>query len=146
MKEHEIKLIEGMVSNGISKDIAQELWETIDGCASYLFNKCLPLTTKVLREDNALISLEEIKDQIDSGKKVILQSFDPESKEIVSDEVVEFIDTGEQEIYEIQLSDGSIVQCTMNHQFLCADMKKYPLSKIIDLDLEILKFSYFDVP
>jgi DNA polymerase-3 subunit alpha len=142
MAEQEEKLVSGMVRNGISKKTATEISDMIKGSAQYSFNKCLAENTEVLLLETSgqvsSIPISEIKILVEAGNSPSLVSFNPETEDIQYDTCVEVIDTGEQEVYEVELSDGSIVLCTMEHKFLCSNMEKHPLREILANDLEII--------
>ena len=57
---------------------------------------------------------------------------------IVEDEVVEVFETGEKEVYEIELDNNMIIKCTLDHKFICSDGEKHTVQEIIDDDLEVL--------
>ena len=141
MKEEEPKFISGAIQNGLAEKDAKTLFTQLQDYAQYLFNKCLIGETRILvQKDNAEISnlsIDELS-QINNLEDVKILSFNPETKEIESDQCLEVIKTNEQDVYEINLSDGSVITCTLNHTFLCSDMEKHPLWEILQLDLEIV--------
>jgi len=142
MKEQEPKFIGGAISNGVSEEDAKKLFSQLQDYAQYLFNKCLVGETKVLLTDDLheaySVSINEIKNKLDNKEEVTLVSFNPKTKRTCFDTCIEVIDTGVQEVYEVELSNKSTITCTMNHKFLCSDMEKHPLWEIIKLDLDIV--------
>lgn len=142
LKAEEPKFVSGAIKSGIPEVDATKLFEQLKDYGQYLFNKCLTGDTEVISLDalgqEIPISIEEIKERKDNNEEVFLLSFEPVSQSTEVDRCVEVIDTGLQEVFEIELSDGSTVTCTMNHKFLCSDMKKHPLWEILELDLDII--------
>ena len=57
---------------------------------------------------------------------------------IVEDEVVEVFETGEQELFEVELDNGSKIKCTMEHKFYCSDGKPHTVKEIMEKSLDIL--------
>ena len=52
-------------------------------------------------------------------------------------EVLNKFSTGIKDLYEIELESGKKIRCTMDHEFLCNDGKKYSLKFILENLLEI---------
>ena len=44
----------------------------------------------------------------------------------------------QQDVYDIELSNGISLKCTLDHKFMCSNDKMYTLKEIINNDLEIL--------
>ena len=82
------------------------------------------------KEDKKFMKVEDIK------PGTILDSF--VDGEVIEDEVIDLIDTGEQEVYEISLSNGQKIECTLNHKFMCSDYKYRTVQEIIKGDFEVL--------
>ena len=110
------KFISGCVVNGISQKIASELFGNdttgIQGFAKYCFNACLPGYTNIVTKDNNIISIDNIIENINDNT-IIIKSYNTETKEIINDECLEVIYAGEQDIYEIILSNGNSLECTL---------------------------------
>lgn len=138
LKELRDRFIRGSVENNIPKHIATKIFDDIEHFGGYAFNKCLPGNQKILA-NNGTISVDEVKVCLDRGEEVILYSFDLERDNIFEDECLEVIDTGVQEVFEIELEDGSTMECTMDHKFLCTeDYQYHTLRDIINYDLDLV--------
>jgi len=139
-EELENDFIEGAMSlHNMSREEAVGIWNKIVLPFSlYGFNKCLSGDTKVIKDDEGLLSISEIKDKINNGEKVMLKSYDVEIHQVVDDECIEVIDAGEQDVYEFTLSSGKTIKCTMEHKFLCIDYKMHTIKDIIEFDIEML--------
>lgn len=104
----------------------EQVWGWIQESQRYSFNKCVAETTILEKENEDLI---EIKD-IEIGDKIKT----PEG----NSEVLDKIENGHKELYEITTSGGKTLICTLDHKILCEDGIEHPLSEIIDLGLKIM--------
>ena len=127
--------VEGCIKNGISGDIATKIFAQIEFFGGYGFNKCLAGDTTVLNKiDGKLYTLEELCDAKDNH--IVLDSF--LDGKIVEDDLVEVFETGEKDVYEVELECGMVIKCTLDHKFYCADGKPHTVQEIMDNDLEII--------
>jgi len=125
MAEIKLKFIEGCKKTGIVNDeIANQIFDWIEEGQKYLFNACLDPAT-VTETKNGYKTLEELKigDFVNSPDGFI--------------EVIDIIDQGDQEVYEIELENRNQINCTLNHKFMCSDGKIRPLYEIIGQGFEI---------
>ena len=110
----------------VSKEEAKQIFDNIKASARYLFNKCVcPNSTFVETKSGERKCLKdlEIGEFINSPDGFI--------------EVIDKFDTGLKDVYEIELSCGRKITCTLDHKFLCEDMKVYTLKYIIENNLAI---------
>lgn len=144
-KEHlDEKFIEGCKKNGISEDIAQEIFKQIEYFGGYGFNKCLSGCTLVENKiDGFRYTLKDlcdykfgIKYNSEGCREIVLDSY--VDGEVVEDELVEVFETGEKELFEVELTNGMVVKCTLDHKFYCSDGKEHTVKEIMDNELEIL--------
>lgn len=136
MAKIKVKFIDGCKKTGIvDEETAKEIFGWIEKSARYAFNKCLDPETLVYTKTGmkALCDLE-------IGDFVLAPKNDKEDHYV---EVLDVIDTGVKEIYEVEASDGSIIRCTLDHKFMCGDKQMRSLREIIEKDLEI--FTYYNV-
>lgn len=73
--------------------------------------KCLATGTRVSMADGSLKNIEDVR----AGDKIL--SFDFETREIITDEVVHQWSNGVKPVRRMTLSDGSYVTATHNHRF-----------------------------
>jgi DNA polymerase-3 subunit alpha len=138
------KFVEGCKKNNIDENIAKEIFKQIEYFGGYGFNQCLSGDTLVKNKvDNKYYRLDELErlfkiSSLAHSEKpnIILDSI--KDGKIIDDIVLSVFETGEKELYEVELSNGAIIKCTMEHKFYCSDGKKYELKEIIEKDLEIL--------
>lgn len=127
------RFISGSVDNATPQGVADSVFDIIEKSNRYAFNKCLDPET-VVETPSGYKLLSEII----IGDKVLAP------KDLYNDEYVEVldvIDSGTQELYEIELETGESIRCSLSHKFLCSDGKKYPLSEILLNDLEIMVYN-----
>lgn len=114
----------------ISESDANALFDIIEKSNRYSFNKCLdPLT--VVETDIGLKTLDELT----IGDKVKAPLNDTEEHFV---EVIDKIDNGPQELYEIITESGNVLNCTLTHKLLCEDGQMRPLSDIISKNIRVM--------
>ena len=59
-------------------------------------------------------------------------------RNIAKDQLVDVFETGEKEVFEIEMDNGIKVQSTLDHKFMCADGNYYTVQEIWDQKLEII--------
>lgn len=128
---HKPRIVEGL-SKYISKEEAEEMYTQVADFAKYSFNACLSSDTQILLADGSTKRVSEVN----IGD--ILLSFSIKNQLILPDICEDKIITGEQDVYEITLEGGKKVECTLDHKFLCKDLKKHTLKEILEQELEII--------
>ena len=116
------------------------LWNLISAFSSYGFNACVSSDSIVKDKlTGNFFTVEEISKLFEDKKPaIVLDSL--LDGQVVEDDLENAFFVGERELFEVELYNGSIIKCTMDHEFVCADGLKHKLSEIIDRDLEILSF------
>ena len=132
MKQVRIKFIDGSKQNGIEEEKAAEIFDMIEKSARYSFNKCLdPSSVVETKSGYKLMSDIKIGDYVlgptENGDEFL--------------KVLDVIDCGEKELYEVELDTGDKISCTLDHKFLCNDGKKHKLSEILESDLDIMVYN-----
>lgn len=134
MMQVKTSFIEGAEKVGlVSKEEAAEIFGWIEKSSRYAFNKCLDPETVVYTK-NGLKMLHEL-----SINDEVLAPKNEQEDEYVK--VVDIIDTGEKEIFEIEIDSGDKIRCTLDHKFLCHDNIMRPLLEIIENDIEIFVYN-----
>lgn len=123
--------LKGCVYNNIPEKDVDLIFSWIEGCARYSFNKCLDPSSVVICEDEY-----KILDEIKIGDFVL----GPTDKGDEFLEVIDVIDCGLQDVYEIELESGETLTCTLEHELLCSDGEKHKLKEILQLDLEVMVY------
>lgn len=114
LEVYEPKFIEGCQAiGGLTAKYAEKLWKDILGFADY----CLAGGTLVFCPNNTLNnSIENIVKQQYSG---FVLSYDQDHQQPkVLQNVSQWHQKGEQDVYRYVMEDGSYVDCTENHKFL----------------------------
>jgi intein/homing endonuclease len=89
-----------------------------------------------LRRDFGLNEKGEEVDDVIEVPNFVLDSYS--DGEVVEDEVVDVFETGELELYEVEMDNGIVIKATLNHKFMCSDGAFHELGEIIDEDLEMI--------
>lgn len=131
MEEMKKTFMDGAERVGIiKKEVAGEIFSWIEKSNRYAFNKCLSPKTVVITETG-----EKCLDELSIGDKVLAPKNIDEDEFV---EVLDVIDSGIKELFEITLEDGKQITCTLDHKFLCKDGSIYTLQEIIEQNLEIM--------
>lgn len=131
MNKVKVKFIDGCVKVGmVPDDVAKEIFSWIEKSARYLFNKCLSPNTVVITNNG-----EKLLSEIVVGDFVLAPKNDTEDELV---EVVDVINNGIKEVYEIQTEDGKTITCTIDHKFLCENGQILPLFEILEKGLKIM--------
>jgi DNA polymerase III alpha subunit len=140
MDKFKSQFISGCVKNDVPEDVATEYWDKfIVPFSSYGFNKCLD-GKMLLKDKNSgkYWTIEDLAKEFEHNKKldIILDSY--KDGKIIEDELIDVFSTGEKDVYEIELDNGFILKCTLDHKFICSDEKEHTVREIMDSDLDII--------
>lgn len=137
-----IKYKEQFIENGIhvlgaTREEVAQIFSEIESFAAYGFNCCL--TSDNLLFDytrNNYISVGQLFNE-SLENDVVLDSIDLQGN-IVKDKLIDVFETGEKEVYEIDLDNGIKLKCTLDHKFLCEDYAFHTIKEILEKNLLIL--------
>lgn len=128
------KFLEGCKKKNIVNDNeAEQIFSWIEKSQKYSFNKCLD-PNSIVDTTEGLKTINEIK----IGDKVLSPS-DLDKDEYV--EVIDIIDSGLKDVYEIVTESGDRLNCTLDHKILCEDGEMRPLYEILYYDYKIMVYS-----
>lgn len=133
-KPEEIKIWEEKISKkleerNLPKTLLPILFKILEDASKYSFNLCLSLDTVVdAQEDHKMMFEIKIGDKI--------KAYDIDNNIDIFVEVVN-IYNNEVELYEIELESGYKIKCSMEHKFLCEDLKMYSLRDILIYNYKI---------
>jgi hypothetical protein len=114
---------------GIPKS-AKFYWDALIASADYSFNKCLhPDTIITTRHGYKPLSLINIGDNITSFDAINQCNIQVEVKDKIY---------GEQELFQIILSDDREIICSLKHKFLTNNVEMKSIQEILDNNLEIV--------
>jgi len=123
-------------NTGVSEDISSRIWSQIETFSRYGFNACLSPSTKLRIYDSEKIINKTIK-SISGRENIVGQSF--KNGNIVNDNLVEVIDSGEMDAFEIELSDGKKEIVSLEHKFMCTDNEMHTVEEIYNMGLDMLQ-------
>lgn len=117
--------VEGAIKLGkIGGDDAKKIFGWIKAGARYSFNKCVTLDTFV-ETKSGFKTIEELC----IGEEIKCPDENNDYKYV---EVLDKIDSGLQDVYEITLESGKQIKCTLEHKFLCEDGEVRELLDILE--------------
>jgi len=123
------KFINGCIRNEIKREIADNVFNQIEGWAGYGFNKTIDINEMVLLSDNSYKQIININigDMIKSREEITKQKID-----------VEVINKYEHEaeLFEFVFDNGKTVRCSMEHKYRVADGRTLPMYQIITEGLD----------
>jgi DNA polymerase III alpha subunit len=125
LRRYKSKFVNGCVKNKIKEKLADDYWERfIMPFAAYGFNKCLSGDTKLhdaKTGESWKISDLSYLNSIGKMPNIKLWSKDLDNNKWFTDDLEDVFCTGEKEVFKIELCNGTILECTENHKFLCTD-------------------------
>lgn len=144
MAQQKELFVSGCIKNNISKEVAEEIFKQIDYFSGYGFNRCLSGRTTIKNKiDDVVYTFEELANGsygLDKNTPIVIDSY--LDGEIVEDDLVEVFETGEKEVYAVELDNGTVIESTLDHKFLCSDGKEHTVQEIMNYEMEIL----YDIP
>ena len=129
MPEWEQKVKDKIKENNLDPKIGEILWKVLSDSANYQFAKCLSPETVIQKEDG-YVCLAEVK----VGDKILALDTKNDKNHFV--EVARVLEK-EAEIFEFEMENGSVIQCSMDHKFLCEDNKMRPIKEVLKKNLNI---------
>lgn len=131
IEEGKAVFLAGCSENGIPEKDAELIFSWIQASSRYSFNKCIDPSSVVYTKDG-----EKLLDEVEVGDYVLAPTSDLKSDEYV--EVLDIIDCGDKEVYEVEFENGDIITCTLDHELLCFDGVKRRLEEIITDNLQVI--------
>ena len=122
MQKHREIFIEGSEKNGVSKKVAEDLFEQMVLFAEY----CLSYDTPVLTVEYGWASLGEIVEQ---QLECEVYSVDAHGY-LYTQPIAQWHHRGHREVFEYCLEDGSVIRATPDHKFMTVEGQMLPIDQI----------------
>ena len=131
MEKHREKFIVGSAENGVTKKVANDLFDEMVLFAEY----CLSYDTEVLTVEYGALSIGKI---VEGRLFCRVYSFD-ENGFIYTQPIAQHHLRGEQEVFEYSLENGATIKATKDHKFLTANCQMLPIEEIFELGLDLFE-------
>ena len=128
MQKHRTIFIEGAERKGVETKIASDLFDQMILFAEY----CLSPDTDILTLEYGWVSLETIvKHELDCH----VFSLDDQGH-LITQPIAQWHHRGEQELFEYELEDGTMIRATADHRFMTQTGKMMAINDIFEQGLE----------
>jgi DNA polymerase III subunit alpha len=131
MEKQREKFIDGSAKNGVSKQIAEKLFNEMLNFAEY----CLSYDTEVLTGEYGFFPIGEI---VEKGIECTVFSLDNNGN-IYTQPIAQWHNRGQQEVFEYCLDDGSMIRATKDHKFMTTGREMLPIDEIFERELDLMQ-------
>ncbi|MEB3249876.1 MAG: DNA polymerase III subunit alpha [Merismopediaceae bacterium] len=129
MQKHRDMFIDGAMKNGVAKHIAENLFEQMVNFAEY----CLSYETLLFTVEYGPLPIGKIV-----AEQIPCQVYTVDHHGFIyTQAIAQWHDRGNQEIFEYELEDGSVLRATADHKFMTTTGEMVPINTIFEQGLEL---------